>query len=51
MLANNGYHSAMSSRPTTGMLAIDPDKAPDSPCWVIDMPALEDNLKLLARIQ
>ncbi|MDB4974774.1 MAG: carboxynorspermidine decarboxylase [Myxococcaceae bacterium] len=38
-------------RPLTGMLAIDPDKAPDSPCWVIDMPALEDNLRLLARIQ
>ena len=33
------------------MLAIDPDKAPDSPCWVIDMPALEDNLKLLAQVQ
>jgi len=41
----------MTSRPDKGMLAIDPLKAPDSPCWVIDMPALEDNLKLLARIQ
>jgi carboxynorspermidine decarboxylase len=41
----------MSSRPNTGMLAIDPAKAPDSPCWVIDLPALEANLALLARIQ
>ena len=41
----------MTPRPHKGMLAIDPDKAPDSPCWVIDMPALEDNLKLLAEVQ
>jgi carboxynorspermidine decarboxylase len=34
-----------------GMLAIDPSKVPDSPCWVIDMAALEDNLKILARVQ
>jgi len=40
-----------STRPDKGMLAIDPDKAPDSPCWVIDLPALEDNLKILARVQ
>jgi carboxynorspermidine decarboxylase len=33
------------------MLAIDPDAAPDSPCWVIDLPALEHNLKLLADVQ
>jgi carboxynorspermidine decarboxylase len=41
----------MSSRPHKGMLAIDPAKVPDSPCWVIDLPALEDNLALLARVQ
>ncbi|HEX5658429.1 MAG TPA: carboxynorspermidine decarboxylase [Polyangiales bacterium] len=41
----------MSSRPNKGMLAVDPVKAPDSPCWVIDLPALEDNLKLLAHVQ
>ena len=34
-----------------GMLAIDPQQAPDSPCWVIDMAALEDNLKVLERVQ
>jgi carboxynorspermidine decarboxylase len=34
-----------------GMLAIDPAKVPDSPCWVIDMPALEENLKILAGVQ
>lgn len=33
------------------MLAIDPALAPDSPCWVIDLPALEQNLKLLAEVQ
>jgi carboxynorspermidine decarboxylase len=33
------------------MLAIDPAKVPDSPCWVIDLPALEDNLRILARVQ
>ena len=33
------------------MLAIDPARAPDSPCWVIDLPALEQNLELLARVQ
>lgn len=41
----------MAARPEKGMLAIDPDKAPDSPCWIIDMPALEDNLALLAQVQ
>jgi carboxynorspermidine decarboxylase len=41
----------MSSRPQKGMLAIDPAKVPDSPCWVIDLPALEDNLRILARVQ
>ena len=34
-----------------GMLAIDPLKAPDSPCWVIDMPALERNLQILDGVQ
>jgi carboxynorspermidine decarboxylase len=34
-----------------GMLAIDPERAPDSPCWVIDLPALEQNLQILARVQ
>lgn len=33
------------------MLAIDPERAPDSPCWVIDMPALEQNLQILADVQ
>jgi carboxynorspermidine decarboxylase len=33
------------------MLAIDPDRVPDSPCWVIDLPALEQNLQILARVQ
>jgi carboxynorspermidine decarboxylase len=33
------------------MLAIDPQRAPDSPCWVIDLPALEQNLQILARVQ
>jgi carboxynorspermidine decarboxylase len=41
----------MSVRPDSGMLAIDPNAAPDSPCWVIDLPALEQNLKLLAQVQ
>jgi carboxynorspermidine decarboxylase len=41
----------MSVRPESGMLAIDPNAAPDSPCWVIDLPALEQNLKLLAQVQ
>ena len=34
-----------------GMLAIDPTQVPDSPSWVIDMAALEDNLKILAKVQ
>ena len=34
-----------------GMLSIEADKAPDSPCWVIDLEALEDNLKILKRVQ
>lgn len=29
----------------------DPSRAPDSPCWVIDMEALEGNLKILADVQ
>lgn len=33
------------------MLAIEADKAPDSPCWIIDMMALEENLKILRRVQ
>lgn len=33
------------------MWAIDPEKAPDSPCWVIDLPALEENLKILRSVQ
>ena len=33
------------------MHAIDAAKAPDSPCWVIDMAALEANLALLASVQ
>lgn len=33
------------------MLAIDPSLTPDSPCWVIDMPALEQNLQILAEVQ
>ncbi|HEX6241887.1 MAG TPA: carboxynorspermidine decarboxylase [Polyangiales bacterium] len=41
----------MSVRPDIGMLAIDPAAAPDSPCWVIDLPALEQNLKLLGEVQ
>lgn len=41
----------MSVRPDSGMLAIDPAAVPDSPCWVIDLPALEQNLKLLAEVQ
>jgi carboxynorspermidine decarboxylase len=39
------------ARPTKGMLAIDPDKVPESPSWVIDLAALEDNLKILAEVQ
>jgi carboxynorspermidine decarboxylase len=31
--------------------AVDAAKAPDSPCWVIDMQALEANLALLADVQ
>lgn len=38
-------------RPAKGMLAIDPSKVPETPCWVIDLPALEDNLKILAEVQ
>jgi len=41
----------MSERPEVGMLAIDPARAPDSPCWVIDMAALENNLQILAEVQ
>lgn len=33
------------------MHAIEADKAPDSPCWVVDMAALEANLKLLGDLQ
>jgi len=33
------------------MFAIEGDKAPDSPCWVIDLVALEENLKILKRVQ
>ncbi|MEZ4447970.1 MAG: carboxynorspermidine decarboxylase [Nannocystaceae bacterium] len=33
------------------MYAIDPARAPDSPCWVIDLGALEENLKILADVQ
>ncbi|MCX6130654.1 MAG: carboxynorspermidine decarboxylase [Proteobacteria bacterium] len=40
-----------SPRDAKGMLAIDPSKVPETPCWVIDMPALEDNLKILAEVQ
>lgn len=43
--------AGMDARPDKGMLAIDPNKVPDSPCWVIDLAALEDNLKLLAHVQ
>ncbi len=39
------------TRPDKGMLAIDAEKVPDSPCWVIDMAALEDNLRLLRQVQ
>jgi len=38
-------------RPEKGMLAIDPSKVPESPSWVIDLAALEDNLKILADVQ
>lgn len=38
-------------RPAKGMLAIDPLKVPESPSWVIDLAALEDNLKILADVQ
>jgi diaminopimelate decarboxylase len=41
----------MSKRPELGMLAIDPQRVPDSPCWVIDLPALEQNLQILAAVQ
>jgi carboxynorspermidine decarboxylase len=33
------------------MHAIDAAKAPDSPCWVIDLPSLEENLKILEQVQ
>jgi carboxynorspermidine decarboxylase len=33
------------------MFAIDPSKAPESPCWIIDMAALEENLKILDSVQ
>ena len=33
------------------MHGIDAAQAPDSPCWVIEMAALESNLKLLASVQ
>jgi carboxynorspermidine decarboxylase len=33
------------------MYAIDAAKAPDSPCWVLDLPALEENLKILEAVQ
>jgi carboxynorspermidine decarboxylase len=33
------------------MHGIDAARAPDSPCWVIDMKALEDNLKVLQSVQ
>ncbi|MFT3924932.1 MAG: carboxynorspermidine decarboxylase [Myxococcales bacterium] len=39
------------NRPSKGMLAIDPAQVPDSPSWVIDMAALEDNLKILDQVQ
>lgn len=39
------------TRPDKGMLAIDPQKVPDSPSWVIDLAALEDNLKILKKVQ
>lgn len=45
------YETRMSTRPEVGMLAIDPARVPDSPCWVIDLPALEHNLKILAQVQ
>ena len=41
----------MNTRPEKGMLAIDPAQVPDSPSWVIDMAALEDNLKILDSVQ
>jgi len=34
-----------------GMHAIEAAKAPDSPCWVIDLGALEHNLRILADVQ
>jgi len=39
------------ARPSKGMLAIDPGQVPESPSWVIDIAALEDNLKILADVQ
>lgn len=45
------YESDMSVRPEVGMLAIDKAQVPDSPCWVIDLPALEHNLKILHSVQ
>lgn len=33
------------------MFGIDPAKVPDSPCWVIDLAALEKNLQILASVQ
>lgn len=33
------------------MHGIEASRAPDSPCWVIDMAALEENLKLLGDVQ
>jgi carboxynorspermidine decarboxylase len=34
-----------------GMLAIQAELVPDSPCWVIDLGALEHNLRILADVQ
>ncbi len=39
------------SEQVKGMFSVDPLKVADSPSWVIDMAALEDNLKLLNRVQ
>lgn len=33
------------------MYAIDAAKVPDSPCFVIDLGALEENLRVLAEVQ
>src|SRR6185503_1101848 len=46
-----GIGLALACRGALSVHAIDAAKVPDSPCWVIDMEALEANLALLASVQ